>query len=197
MHFKPLFLLLIIYLPRFLIIHHHLNIFFTFLLTSYIFELLDVNAFHIFILTQLTSYLIAAHPIFSSVIVLITKVFGALIHLPGLCMYPGMCFYEVNFPAIVQSFFTVSASNVRSLGNSPNLLLSSPSTIFISSPVSSALTTPSSPPISHNSTSPTHDLHPFTSISTSSHSTTPCASLVSSATIRQFSSSLDNEHPAH
>jgi len=86
---------------------------------------------------------------------------------------------------------------VCSSGNSPNLLLSPPSTIFISSPVFPAPTVPSSPSISQHSTSPDHDLHPFTPISTSSHSATPLASPNSSASIHQFSSSHDSKHPAH
>ena len=90
MHFSLLFSLLIVYLPRFLIIYPHLNVFSTFLLTSLIFGLLDVNAFHIFVLTQLTNYLIVASHVFSSVIVLITKVFGVLIHLLGVFIYPEM-----------------------------------------------------------------------------------------------------------
>jgi len=90
MHFLPLFSLLIVYLPRFLIIYPYLNVFSTFLLTSPISGLLDVNAFHIFVLTQLTNYLIVAHPVFSSVTVLITKLFGVLIHLLGVSIYPEM-----------------------------------------------------------------------------------------------------------
>jgi len=85
---------------------------------------------------------------------------------------------------------------VRSSSNSHNLLLSPPSTIFISSPVFPALIVPSLPSISQNSTSPVHDLHPFTPISTSSHSATPLASPNPSTPIHQFSSSYDSEHPA-
>lgn len=102
-------------------------------------------------------------------------------------------FEKGNFPVQVQSFFTDFANNVHPLGNSPNLLLSPPSNIFISSHT----TAPSSSTISYNSTSPDHDLYSFTPISTSSHSDIPLASPVSSTLIRQLLSSHNREPSDH
>jgi len=105
----------------------------------------------------------------------------------------NVIFKKGNFLAQVQSFFTDFANNMYPLSNSPNLLLAPPSNIFISSHT----TAPSSSTISYNSTSPDHDLHSFTPISTSNHYDIPLASPVSSTPIRQLLSSHNREPSDH